>query len=48
MIETCRRRQLCPWYYLAVVIALKRKSLQAPLMTAFLPHIIPPPLPHVA
>ena len=48
VIETCRRRQFCPWPYLAEVIALRRKGLQAPLMPIPLPHIIPPPLPHVA
>jgi transposase len=48
VIETCRHRQLCPWPYLAEVIALRRKGLQAPLMPTLLPQIIPPPLPQVA
>lgn len=40
VIETCRRRQLCPWPYLAEVISLRRKGLPAP--------VIPSPLPQAA
>jgi IS1 family transposase len=40
VIETCRRRQLSPWSYLAEVISLRRKGLPFP--------VIPSPLPQEA
>jgi IS1 family transposase len=40
VIETCRRRNLSPWPYLAEVIALRRKGLSVPP--------VPMPLPQVA
>jgi hypothetical protein len=48
VIETCRRRQRCPWSYLAEVIALRRKGLQAPLIPISLPPVMPETLPQVA
>jgi len=38
VIETCRRRQLCPWPYLAEVISLRRKGLLVPLIPSPLPQ----------
>jgi transposase len=40
VIETCRRRNLSPWPYLAEVIALRRKGLSVPP--------VPMPLPQAA
>jgi transposase len=40
VIETCRRRNLSPWPYLAEVIALRRKGLPV--------HPVPTPLPQAA
>ena len=34
VIETCRKRQLTPWPYLAHVIAERRKGSPAPLLPA--------------
>jgi IS1 family transposase len=48
VIETCRRRQLCPWPYLAEVIALRRKGLPAPLIPTPLSPVMPETLPQVA
>jgi IS1 family transposase len=36
VIETCRRRQLSPWSYLAEVISFRRKGLQVPVIPSLL------------
>lgn len=40
VIETCRLRLLDPWTFLANVISLRRKGLDAPLLSSPLPPVV--------
>lgn len=40
VIETCRLRLLDPWAFLATVISLGRKGLDAPLLSSPLPQVV--------